>query len=134
MIVRTNFLVYKGIINSIRQFQRKLNIEVTGHQKVLNYSGRLWFWFLLLLQPEGFPFPSVVVVSFCVLFFNCNIRHIILYWYKHDGFFCVFFFYLFIHILKTLHNDTKTNHLSQKKQPQKTPPIHIHRQTIRINN
>ena len=34
------------------------------------------------------------------------------------------FFNLFIHILKTLHNQTKTNHLSQK---------HIHRSTIRIN-
>ena len=41
MIDRTNFLVYEGIINSIRQSQRKLHIEVTGHQKVLVYT-KVW--------------------------------------------------------------------------------------------
>ena len=40
-------------------------------------------------------------------------------------------FYLFIHILKRLHNHTKTNHLIQKGK--KETPAHMHRQTIRIN-
>ena len=37
MITRTNFLVYEGIINSIKQFQRKRKIEGLGNIRLLVY-------------------------------------------------------------------------------------------------
>ena len=40
-ITRTNFLFNEGIINSIKQFERKRNIEVVGNVRLLAHT-KVW--------------------------------------------------------------------------------------------
>ena len=70
----------------------------------LNWSYKLKQWFLLLFELLFVTYLySVSKFIHCVY---CN-----LYIISLADFYFILFFNLFIHILKTLHNQTKTNHL-----------------------